>query len=193
MNRKEPKFPCPVCNKNVNTNHHAICCDICGKWVHIKCNQLNEKDYKNFQNDPNKDVTVFYCIKCVSQIFAFNSLSNSDHYSIVQRGIVLPDAVIENDQLTFLKCKEYLKNLNDYISSHNESDDFSSPPIDCKYYSIDDFVKSKFNPDKTTSIFHVNIHSIEKHIDELRTYLLLSDFQFDVLAISESNKYSTKG
>ena len=142
--------------------------------------------YKNFQNDPNKDVTVFYCIKCVRQIFALNYLSNSDHYSIVQRGIVLPDAVIENDQLTFLKCTEYLKNLNDYINSHNESDDFSSPPTDCKYYSIDDFVKSKFNPNTTTSIFHINIHSIEKHIDELRTYLLLSDFQFDVLAISES-------
>ena len=101
---------------------------------------------------------------------------------------MLPDAVIENDQLTFFKCREYLKNLNDYINnqSENENDEFTSPPLDCKYYSIDDFVESKFKPDKTTSIFHVNIHSIEKHIDELRSYLLLADFQFDVLAISES-------
>ena len=94
MHRNEPKFPCPVCNKNVNTNHRAICCDICDKWVHIKCNQLNEKDYKIIKNDTNKDDAVFYCIKCVSQIFPFNSLTNSDYYSIVQRGNVLPDAVI---------------------------------------------------------------------------------------------------
>ena len=126
------------------------------------------------------------CIKCVSQIFPFNSLTNSDYYSIVQRGIALPDAVIDNDQLTFLRCKEYLTNLNDYISTQNESDEFSSPPVDCKYYSMDDFVESKFNPSKTTSLFHINIHSIEKHIDELRSYLLLGDYQFDVLAISES-------
>ena len=129
---------------------------------------------------------MFYCIKCVSIIFPFNSLANSDFYSIVQRGIVLPDTVTDNDQLTFLKCKEYLNNLNDYINTQNESDEFSSPPVDCKYYSIDDFVETKFNPGKSTSIFHINIHSIEKHIEELRSYLLLCDFKFDVLAISES-------
>ena len=33
---------------------------------------------------------------------------------------------------------------------------------------------------------HINIHSIEKRIDELRHYFMLIDFQFDVLAISES-------
>ena len=184
MCKSQPKFPCPVCNKNVNSNHHAICCDICDLWVHIKCNKLNEKDYKQFQNDDDNN---FYCIKCITTIFPFNSLKDTDYYSIVQRGVVLPDAVSRNEELAFLKCKEYLKTLNDYVSdTQNKCDDLSSPPIECKYYSIDDFVYSKFNPKKTKSIFHVNIHSIEKHIDELRSYLLLTGFQFDILAISES-------
>jgi exonuclease III len=187
MCREQPKFPCPVCKKNVNINHRAICCDICNEWVHIKCNRLSEKDYKNLQNDPNKDGTVFHCIKCVSTILPFNSLTNLDFYSIVQRGVLLPIEVMENDQLSFLKCHEYINNLNEYVSStQKENDEFSSPPIDCKYYTINEFIKTKFNPQKTTSIFHINIHSIEKHIDELRTYLLLGGFHFDILAISES-------
>ena len=95
--------------------------------------------------------------------------------------------MIENGELTFLKCKEYLNNINEYIfNTNDDEDEFSSPPIDCKYYYIDDFVNAKFYSKKTTSIFHVNIHSIEKHIDELRSYLLLGNFQFYILAISES-------
>ena len=185
--KSQPKFPCPVCNKNVNEGHCSLCCDICDQWVHIKCNQLDNKDYKQFQNDPNKDTTEFYCIKCTSNIFPFNSLSDSDYYAITQRGVILSEEVIENGELTFLKCKAYLSSLNEYVSNtNNDNDDLSSSPIDCKYYSIDDFVNAKFNSKKTTSIFHVNIHSIEKHIDELRSYLLLGNFQFDILAISES-------
>ncbi len=187
MSITPPKFPCPVCNKNVNVNHHAICCDICDQWVHIKCNRLNEKDYAKLKNDPNKEGTVFYCIDCMSKLLPFNSLTDADFYSIVERGVVLPDTVIDNDQLAFLKCKDYLNKLNQYVSdTQNENDEFSSAPVDCKYYTIDDFAESKFNSKKTTSIFHINIHSIEKHIDELRSYLLLGNFQFDVLAISES-------
>ncbi len=154
MPQKQPKFPCPVCNKNVNENHHAICCDICNQWVHIKCNRLNEKDYKKIQDDPTKEGTVFYCIECMRKLLPFNSLTDSDYYSIVERGVILPDVVTDNDQLAFLKCKEYLNKLNQYISdTQNENDEFSSAPVDCKYYSIDDFAKSKFNPMKTTSIF----------------------------------------
>jgi hypothetical protein len=116
-------------------------------------------------------------------------LTNLDFYSIVKRGVVLFDEVMDNDQLSFLKCHEYINNLNEYLCSTQncvEDNEFSSPPVDCKYYTIEDFVDSKFNPKKTKSIFHINIHSIEKHIDELRSYLLLTDFQFDILAISES-------
>ena len=57
-----PEFPCGVCSKNVNTNHHAICCDICDQWVHIHCNLLDDKDYNKLKNNPESD---FNCITCV--------------------------------------------------------------------------------------------------------------------------------
>ena len=57
---------------------------------------------------------------------------------------------------------------------------------DCNYYSANDFVNSKFNKTKNFSIFHLNIHSIQRHIEQLRTLLLLLDFKFDFIAITES-------
>ena len=80
--------------------------------------------------------------------------------------------------------------MNSYIANSNSQNDNEDqnylPPIDCKYYSVDDITDAKFKSNKVTSSFHINIHSIEKHIEELRNYFMLIDFQFDSLAISES-------
>ena len=35
------KFPCKNCENNVTNCDHAIQCDLCDSWVHIKCNDLN--------------------------------------------------------------------------------------------------------------------------------------------------------
>ena len=35
----------PFCEKIVKTCDKAVCCDLCRKWIHIKCNNLNDLDY----------------------------------------------------------------------------------------------------------------------------------------------------
>ena len=72
-------FPCKICNKNVNDNDHAIQCDTCNFWVHIKCSNLNYIDYKYLQgnNDP------WYCITCSSSIVPFNCLNNKKFGSLL--------------------------------------------------------------------------------------------------------------
>ena len=73
--------------------------------------------------------------------------------------------------------------------TNDTGDETEVSPINCKYYSYDDFNKSKFNSNKSFSILHFNIHSIQKHIDSLCTLLLTLEndsFQFDIIAISES-------
>ena len=37
--------PCAVCNKSVNKNQYAVLCDMCGYWVHIKCNNITKNEY----------------------------------------------------------------------------------------------------------------------------------------------------
>ena len=41
------KFPCLVCEKAVGINHNAVFCDMCDRWVHIYCNNIWKKIYKD--------------------------------------------------------------------------------------------------------------------------------------------------
>ena len=59
-------------------------------------------------------------------------------------------------------------------------------PIDCKYYTIDQLNKQKFNYIKYFSILHLNIHSLELHIEELNSAINLINFKFDIICITDS-------
>ena len=72
------------------------------------------------------------------------------------------------------------------MSSNIDDDSDDTCPINCNYYDIDEFQKAKFYSSKSFSIFHQNIHSIQKHIEELKTILQMLNYKFNVLAISES-------
>ena len=76
---------------------------------------------------------------------------------------------------------------NDEDSDHsNQPSNEFDQPISCSYYTCDDFVKAKLEASKNFSILHLNIHSIQRHIEELRIILHALDYQFDIIAISES-------
>ena len=36
----------PFCEKIVKPRDKAICCDLCIKWIHTRCNNLNDLDYE---------------------------------------------------------------------------------------------------------------------------------------------------
>ena len=53
-------------------------------------------------------------------------------------------------------------------------------------YCVDSFKKAKFSTSNSFSILHLNVHSIERHIDEIQVLLDHLKFNFDVLCFSES-------
>ena len=66
------KLLCKICFKAVANSHHAIQCDNCNIWVHVKCNKINTKTYKFLQ----KSSAAWYCIKCSEEIYPFLNISN---------------------------------------------------------------------------------------------------------------------
>ena len=65
------------------------------------------------------------------------------------------------------------------------SEDFLTESISSKYYTPSEFIKS--NPSKTGfSIMHLNIASLQCHIDDLRTLLNILGHSFDIIGISET-------
>lgn len=85
--------------------------------------------------------------------------------------------------------QKLLNKLNNLIYQNNNEqsdEDDDNPGIQCNYYSTHEFCQSKFNSSKSFSILHLNIHSIQLHIEDLRIMLQLLNFKFDIIAISES-------
>ena len=179
------QFPCTMCCKAVGTKHRAIKCDICDKWIHIKCNKLDKKDYTFSQNNPEQ---IFYCIKCTAASIPFMSL-NDNHFNIaVTKGINCPNETevrfdpSPSDKLIYDKLNQAINAFDP--NEENNKDEIAT--INCKYYSNNEFISAKFKQDKTFSILHLNIHSAELHIDELRITLEMLNFKFDIICLSES-------
>ena len=80
--------------------------------------------------------------------------------------------------------------LNNLVAQSNkDKDDFESEfdqPVSFSYYSCDEFIKASFQSSKSFSILYLNIHSIQKHIEELQIILIALNFKFDIIAIPES-------
>ena len=164
------QFPCRVCSKAVGDSHRAIECDLCKTWIHIKCNKIDQIDYKFYQDNRDK---CFFCIKCSAENIAFSSLNDNKFEICVKNGIkYLPDTDVSfkpsySEQRLFNKLNNSINN-NAFCFVQEDNEDNNDLTIDCNYYSLDEFTSAKFNSSKTFSIVHLNIHSIEKHIDEFR-------------------------
>ena len=177
-------FPCGICHKSVNANHNAVLCDICNKWIHIKCNYLNKIDYEKLKYSKE----TFYCLNCTKAISPFTNLNNNEFYTSVTKGALNT----ENKTIDFRPSVNQLNlfnRLNNFIVNTkldtDEDQDDLNHMVNCKYYSIDEFTSEKFCSSRTFSILHYNIHSIQRHIEEFRLHLQMLDFDFDIICISD--------
>ena len=184
---------CKKCHKKIAKNHKKLCCTVCKQHIHIKCNKLTSKDFANLNsNDKQK---LFYCIDCTTEIFPFSSLNDNQFYMTANKGILNSENVQLDLTLTEYQ-KEVCNNLNTLINNNafdldteNDTEDVNEeilPAINCEYYTIDEFTSAKFNSAKNFSVLHLNIHSIQRHIDEFRVILSLLNFKFDIICITES-------
>ena len=71
------------------------------------------------------------------------------------------------------------------------TDEFLSYSINSKYYSPTEFIDAKFSK-KSFTMIHLNIASLQYHIDELRTLLSLIGHPFDVICITETRLHDDK-
>ena len=154
------------------------------------------RDYANYQSKRVKD---FYCIKCIADILPYSTLNDVQFHIVSTKGILNTENTSINLKLTPFQqklCNDLNKMINNNAFDLNCTDDDHDedidddnqvlPTINCNYYTTDEFVSNHFNSAKSFSVFHLNIHSINKHIEELRLFLQIIDFKFDIICITES-------
>ena len=185
--------PCSVCTKIVS-DQPALLCPFCNLWSHNKCNKITSKEYKIHQKNIDEP---FCCQKCFEQI-PFNSLNSTEFgtfskFDVIetQNGSDIQLSPTPTQQIIIDKLNNLIQRQN--FNQEDKDNDYSSvpdnefdQPLTCSYFSCDDFVSAKIDANKNFSILHLNIHSIQRHVEELRVLLHALDFKFNIIAISES-------
>ena len=167
------KLPCKICNKAVANNHHAVQCDKCHLWVHMKCSRINPQTCKFLQ----KCSYAWYCPKCYEGIIPFTTVSNEELYQTNQGRKIKFTAVTKKASPN----QDLIDQLNDAL------DDPMSGNFLTKYY--EPYEVTPFLMESTTnnlSFIHLNISSLCFYIEELTTLISEHTLTFDIIAISES-------
>ena len=55
------KYPCIECRKSVRNNQKGLQCELCDKWVHLKCTDLTVSQFELLEINVEKP---FYCKTC---------------------------------------------------------------------------------------------------------------------------------
>ena len=128
---------------------------------------------------------------CIKDSMPLSNLDNNQ-VTMTSNGVNYPEDqdpqmfLSESQQDILNKFNNAIIEITNNMNSEKEDLDDNIQPVDCKYYTLDRFKTLKLKADKHSSILHINITSIQFHIEELRTILQLLDFQFDFICISES-------
>ena len=164
---------CPMCSRRVK-NYASIeknRCNNCKNFFHFKCLGLNE----------GSKSTSWLCQVCLLRNLPFYELDNTNLQLTLQARSV--------DDSSGLKILPNftIQSLLDKIpgSFTIETDEFISDSTVSKYYKLDEFLSNKI-PKITFSIFHLNISSLQGHIDDLKNLLSLINHKFSVIGISET-------
>ena len=116
-------------------------------------------------------------------------LNDYEFFNFAKKGL---NNVNYNNFTPTIAQQEIYDRLNSEIEDYNsrvingESELDFNEQLTCNYYDVDEFRNCKFSSDRNVSIMHLNIHSVQAHIEELNTLLSTLNHTFDIIAISES-------
>ena len=143
------KFPCGICKKPVAVSHHAIQCDTCSYWVHIKCNHTTNNEYTRLIESDE----AWSCLRCIQSEIPFKHSSNEE-LKLMTQGKPISDIKLfdpdENINIQFFKDIEKVL--------HNE--EFSDSHISSFYHTLSEINEIKM--DNAHSISHAPKHCLIK-------------------------------
>ena len=166
---------CNLCSKKIQNRQKSAKCSICNSNSHLKCNKIENPELKKSKHHSE----IFMCVQCNRENLPFYVNRDKKH-EFYNRDFLPSDDI-----------KTFFKELNDFNNNRtheSQIDDDNldiSPLINCQYVDIKTLNQQKVN-NKTFSILHLNIASLEKNKEELEASLSLLKFQFDVIGISET-------
>ena len=116
-----------------------------------------------------------FCKKCIGEILPFSKYENElETNPILKRTSHLSNLFNELNE-AFVQEQEIGEDESDTVNK-----------IECKYFDIEEFKNLQLNSKKSFSLFHLNVASLSLNSDDLHTILTATNFEFDIIGISET-------
>ena len=158
-----PQFPYLIYEKAVAKNHKAVCCDVCNKWVHIGCNNINTYTYRKLK----KSDAPWYCKECLKKLMPFSNVTN-------------------NTLSRLFKGKEIISpNLDKYLSDDNQISVELGKSIQNKFFTPDELNSYLANKKYESLYLHLNISPLSYHWDDLSSLINNLKVKPKLIGISE--------
>ena len=176
--KSDNKSKCGKCRKNMPGHLKVINCDVCENYYHVKCSGTSKKSFL----EQKRLCRTWICSRCTSNT-SYSHLDNNELYLEINN-VSLPSSE------TSISMPSYtIQSLLDQMPEQNfETDEFMSETITSKYFTPSQFLESKLSANKF-SMLHINIASLSKHIDELRSLIKVLDHPFDIIGITVTRLY----
>ena len=178
---------CPVCTKPHRNGQNLIQCSTCNEWVHHK-NRLNCSGITDieFELHNNNESMIYECDSCTALL----SLKTFAHLPEFESATFNEPSEPTLDIFTSAKAnhKDFLdkcSKIEIFLNISDHIDEDILPTINSKYYNIDEFNSLEFDLPSSLKLAHVNIASLDCHIDDLRLVLSRLNYTFDIIGISE--------
>ena len=141
---------------------------MCNKPYHKKCTKVYS-DYNFLCHLCTLSEMPFFDLDDSSILFTLKGINKSEYANL--------------ELLPSFSIKTLLDKLPGNITI--QTDDFTSDSISSKYYTPIEFLENR-SAKNNFSVLHINIASLQAHIDDLKQLLALLDHSFDVIGISET-------
>ena len=171
-------YTCLICNKHVYYGQKGVLCSGCNFWVHQKCAGLTNLQYK--------------VLSCQKLKFPFAALSNHDiqkdsFNSLFQCKCqtTLPTDIADNKYILNYHFYEYKDKPGNNMMDLNDKELYkNSIQPNFQYYQNSEFHKLSQNlkRNKTFSILHTNICSVNENLENLELLLNNLEHSFDIIS-----------
>ena len=122
------------------------------------------------------------CIPCFSKELPFGNENDNSFYATNSLGSN-NESNLENFEITLNNtAKQQIEKITQLILENTDPENTNNNF--CNYYSVKKFKKQKFKPN--FSLFHLNIASLQYHIDDLKLLITSLEHDFDIISISET-------
>ena len=173
-------FPCGICHKTILAHVKSVYCNNCNFWVHIKCNDISNSEYKELQKEP--DDVPWFCLNCTKMMFPFGQLDNNELINLYD--FDFPSFVDSLPSFEITSGLSNLPNLDDY-----DIDEHLPSSVNSSYHTLQE-LSSLSTTETDFSLLNLltcqPVFYTCHHFDELVSTLATLKINFDVIGVSET-------